>query len=89
MSDITVLGAELQAATSIAGAYPERAVTFVSDQAILDGSDLANVSMTFGKPEDRAMLTRDARDVIALCPRWLEPQSARPLSRPSSSTTSG
>lgn len=81
MAIILVLGAELQAATSIAGAYPERAVTFVSDQAILDGADLPNVTMTFGKPEHRAMLMRDAGDVIALCPRWLEPQSAPPLSR--------
>ncbi len=81
MADITVLGAERQAATSIAGAYPERAVTFVSDKTILDGADLPNVSMTYGEPEDRAMWMRNAGDVIALCPRWLEPQSTASLSQ--------
>ena len=82
MADVLVLGAEAQAATSIACAYPERTVTFVSDDAILDGSDLPNVRMQFAKPTDREMLTRAAgQQLVPLCPRWLAQEAALPLSR--------
>ena len=81
MPDIIALGAEAQAATSIACAYPDREVTFVSDHDdILDGSDLPNVHMLFAEPADRAKLTGSAVQVVALCPRWLEPTSVLSLS---------
>jgi hypothetical protein len=81
MADIVVLGAEAQAATSIACAYPERAVTFVSDEEIIDGSDLPNVRMVFAKPDDRVKLTHGAGQVVPLSPRWIAPEAALPLSR--------
>lgn len=81
MPDIIALGAEAQAATSIACAYPDREVTFVSDHDdILDGSDLPNVHMLFAEPADRAKLIGSAVQVVALCPRWLEPTSVLSLS---------
>jgi hypothetical protein len=43
MADIVVLSAEAQAASSTACAYRECTVAFVSDNEILDGSDLPNV----------------------------------------------
>jgi hypothetical protein len=72
MSDIVVLGAEAQAATSIAFAYPDRSVTFVSDHDIVDGADLPNVRMFFAKTADRAKLTETAAHVVPLSPRWIE-----------------
>lgn len=71
MSDIVVLGAEAQAATSIACAYPERLVTLVSDHAIVDGSDLPNVRMEFARPKDRWKVAGTAEQIVPLCPRWL------------------
>lgn len=64
-----VLGAEQQAALSLALAYPERQFQFVTDQSAVDGWDIPNVSLRFGQPEE-------CLDGLALCPRWL-PQAQR------------
>jgi hypothetical protein len=74
MLDIVALGAEAQAATSLASAYPDHGVTFVSDRDILDGSDLANVHMVLAKPADRAKFA--AGHVVPLCPRWADAEAA-------------
>jgi hypothetical protein len=79
MTDVMVLGAEAQAATSIACAYPKLPITFVSDQGIIDGSDLPNVRMTFASPKERDKLARATWQTVPLCPRWLGPD-ALPLS---------
>jgi hypothetical protein len=71
MATIVALGAEKQAASSLALAYPDDTVVFVSDCDILDGADLANVRMVRATPADAAELTRDAERVVLLCPRWL------------------
>jgi hypothetical protein len=70
MRHILVFGAEKQAATSIACAYPDRTVTFVSDHTIVDGDDLANVRMVFATPGDPPVVPSNAQHT-ALCPRWL------------------
>jgi hypothetical protein len=71
MTTIVVLGAEKQAATSLALAYPECEVLFVSDCDILDGSDLDNVRMTRAAPGEMFEFVAPADHVVALCPRWL------------------
>lgn len=81
MANVLVLGAEAQGASSLAGAYPEHAVTFVSDAEIVDGSDLPNVRMVFASPQDRETLVTRADYVVPLSARWMEPQAAPPLSR--------
>ena len=80
MRHILVLGAERQAASSIACAYPDRTVTFVSDHTILDGDDLPNVRMVFAAPDDPPVLTSNAQ-LAPLCPRWLMKENPLPLSR--------
>jgi hypothetical protein len=71
MTTLLALGAEKQAATSLASAHPDCAVIFVSDSEILDGSDLANVRMVYATPSDLAKLSASADRVVPLCPRWL------------------
>lgn len=80
MRNIVVLGAEAQAASSLACAYPDCAITFVSDHDIIDGWDLSNVRIAFAKLTDRAKLTASADHVVPLCPRWLEPERILSLS---------
>ncbi|HEX3146647.1 MAG TPA: hypothetical protein VHR66_01005 [Gemmataceae bacterium] len=75
---IVLLGAEKQAATSAALAYPERQFRFVSDQPVLDGWDLPNVTFTQGTPGNVAL--EKGEEAIALCPRWLPVDQQRPLS---------
>jgi hypothetical protein len=72
MVKIFVLGADRQAAISLASAYPQHSVVFASDQPIVDGSDLGNVSMMFATPAQAATLADKFDDVIALCPRWIQ-----------------
>ena len=79
MRHILVLGAERQAASSIACAYPDRTVTFVSDHTILDGDDLPNVRMVFASPDDPPVLPSE-RELAPLCPRWLVKENPLPLS---------
>jgi hypothetical protein len=75
---IVLLGAEKHAATSAALAYPERQFRFVSDQPVLDGWDLPNVTFTFGTPGN--VLLEPGEQAIALCPRWLPADEQKPLS---------
>ena len=82
--DIMVLGAEKQAATSLAAAYPEHQFRFVSDHPIIDGGDLANVTMSFGAPDNLTALIGAAERVVVLCPRWLEPAAAARATLPNS-----
>lgn len=78
---IVVLGAEMQAATSIARAYPDRTLLFVSDQRILDGSDLDNVSMCRADPAGIDSVVSPDDEVVALSPRWLTADPAGSLSK--------
>jgi len=82
--EILVLGAEKQAATSLASAYPERHFRFVSDHPVVDGWDLANVTIGFATPSRTVTLTEAAERVVVLCPRWLEPAAADRAALPSS-----
>jgi hypothetical protein len=68
---IVALGAEKQAATSLAMAYPEAEVLLVSDSDILDGADLGNVRMVRGDIGDGPRFTEKADRVVVLCPRWI------------------
>lgn len=70
MSEVVrLLGAERQAATSFALAYPERRFEFVSDAAVVDGHDLANVTIVRATPGGTDPRVGD----ICLCPRWSRP----------------
>jgi hypothetical protein len=71
MTTILALGAEKQAATSLACAYPNCTVIFASDCDIIDGSDLANVSLLRATPSDAKKLAASADHAVPLCPRWL------------------
>ena len=75
---IVLLGAEKQAATSAALAYPERQFRFVSDQPVLDGWDLPNVTFTHGTPGNVPL--DPGEEAVALCPRWLPTAEQMPLS---------
>jgi hypothetical protein len=72
--EIWILGAEKQAAVSLALAYPERHFVFIADHPVLDGWDLPNVRFearatgsTFGPGPPRRS--------IVLCPRWLNKEA--------------
>jgi hypothetical protein len=71
ISTILILGAEEQAATSMALAYPERRFVFASDCPIVDGWDLPNVSMLFTSPDRYREISRHRQEVVPLSPRWL------------------
>jgi hypothetical protein len=75
---IVLLGAEKQAATSAALAYPDRQFRFVSDQPVLDGWDLPNVTFTRGTPGNAPL--EAGEQAVALCPRWLPAGRQQPLS---------
>jgi hypothetical protein len=68
---IVALGAEKQAASSLALAYPDCTVIFVSDRDIVDGSDLSNVQIRRGTPADPIRLRGTGDRIVPLCPRWL------------------
>jgi hypothetical protein len=71
MTTIVALGAEKHAATSLALAYAECEVVFVSDCDILDGSDLDNVRMIRAAPDTMPQFPAAADCVVPLCPRWV------------------
>jgi len=71
MTTILALGAEKQAATSLASAFPNHRTIFASNFHILDGSDLANVRMIRATPADAMKLAASSDHVVPLCPRWL------------------
>ena len=72
---IFLLGAEKQAASSIALAYPERSFVFLTDQPVVDGWDLPNVEVRQASPR---AFHPDQRECIVLCPRWVHPKLSEP-----------
>jgi hypothetical protein len=69
---VGLLGAERQAAVSAALAWPERRFLFVSDQPVIDGWDLPNVTMMHADPNSaQALVNRTGVEWMPLCPRWL------------------
>lgn len=68
---VLLLGAEKQAATSFALAYPELAIRGLTDQVVVDGWDIPNLTLQRARPETRA----NALDAITipLCARWIQP----------------
>ena len=76
-SSIILLGAESQAATSFAIAYPECRFVFVTDKPIVDGWDLANVEFRRASveeaDEEASIISSTAEpSMMALCPRWIK-----------------
>lgn len=69
--EIVVLGADQQAATSLAIACPERRFLFVSDCPVNDGWDLKNVRFMYATPQ-QVQGKFDDRPAIALSARWSE-----------------
>jgi hypothetical protein len=68
---IGLLGAEKQAAVSAALAWPERHFLFVSDERVIDGWDLPNVTAVPASPEQLAtLLALTAVTWVPLCSRW-------------------
>jgi len=78
-SSILVLGAEEQAATSLALAYPERRFLFLSDGQVLDGWDLGNVRMRAAAPP--LADAGHSAPAVPLSARWLSDPAATALSR--------
>ncbi|MBX9678514.1 MAG: hypothetical protein K2X38_07100 [Gemmataceae bacterium] len=72
---IVLLGAEKQAASSIALAYPERSFVFLTDQPVIDGWGLPNVEIRQASPTS---FQPDQRECIVLCPRWVHPKHSEP-----------
>jgi hypothetical protein len=71
MTRIVALGAETQAASSLALANPGRDILLVSDETVLDGWDLAHVRFQAATPVGwPALVSRDDL-VVPLCSRWL------------------
>jgi hypothetical protein len=75
---IGLLGAEKQAAVSAALAWPERRFLFVTDQPVVDGWDLPNVTMRRGTPGRRPGSTNGPTQWVPLCARWASPDLAAP-----------
>lgn len=69
MNAVVVLGAERQAASSLALAYPERRFVFHTRQDVVDGWDLPNVEIRAGRPGNVAW--PEGATVVPLCPAWL------------------
>jgi hypothetical protein len=80
LAEIVLLGAEEQAASSIALAYPERSFVFVTDCVAIDGGDLPNVRIIRGRPRTGPYGLGAGCETIALSPRWLERPSDTSLS---------
>lgn len=76
---IALLGAERQAATSFAMAWPERGFLFVSDQPVIDGWDLGNVEIVPPVAPDAYGNSRALEaEGIPLCPRWIGSHACSP-----------
>jgi hypothetical protein len=75
---IALLGAEKQAAVSAALAWPERRFLFVTDQPVVDGWDLANVTICHGVPGRLPEAARAATQCVPLCARWATPDLPAP-----------
>src|SRR5262245_59162737 len=71
---IGLLGADKQAAVSAALAFPERRFLFVTDEKVLDGWDLPNVTPRAATPNGiEALRHRPATAWFPLCARWCSP----------------
>jgi hypothetical protein len=68
---IAALGAETQAASSLAAAYPEAEVLMISDQPVVDGWDLPNARFHHARVEHWAHEVDTSWEVVPLCSRWL------------------
>jgi hypothetical protein len=77
--EIFVLGAEAQAASSLASAFPERRFVFVSDCPVIDGWDLPNVRMLYARPGEA--LPFAGENAVPLSARWLGDREAARVSR--------
>lgn len=76
---IALLGAEKQAATSFALAWPQRRFIFVSDQRVIDGWDLPNLDFLAAGPPDLPRLRQEMDcGFLPLCARWLDRQTEWP-----------
>jgi hypothetical protein len=71
MRRIVALGAETQAASSLALAYPSREVLCISDQPVLDGWDLRNTRFRHATPDGWHAAVEKDDVVVPLCARWL------------------
>lgn len=71
MGSICVLGAEKQAATSLAIAYPDQKLMFISDSEILDGWNIANVRIRKASLSEATTVGGCYDLIVPLCPRWL------------------
>lgn len=71
MNRIVALGAEMQAASSLAVAHTGRNVLFVSDQDVLDGWDIPNVQFRRATPDSWPRLVEPGDLPVPLCSRWL------------------
>lgn len=77
-----LLGAEKQAATSAALAYPGIGFTFVTDQSVIDGWDLSNVRCVLSTVPQISDLAEGAGGpLLPLCPRWIHPVLPEPRNR--------
>jgi len=79
MEEVVVLGAEAQAASSLALAFPERRFVFVSDCPVIDGWDLANVRMLYSEPQ-QALRYVAGKESVPLSARWRQDPEATSLS---------
>ncbi len=71
MNRIVALGAEMQAASSLAVAHPEHNFLLVSDQDVLDGWDIPNVKFRRATPDSWQRLVDAGDTLVPLCARWL------------------
>ncbi|MBF0340008.1 MAG: hypothetical protein HQL95_03490 [Magnetococcales bacterium] len=69
---VHLLGAEQQAAVSLAMAWPDLQMHLFSDQSVVDGWDLPHVSIHYRLPDQPCPSGLPFPDLeIPLCPRWL------------------
>lgn len=71
MTRIVAPGAEVQAASSLALAYPDRHVLFVSDQPVIDGWDLPNARFHYATPSSWRATVAPGDVIVPMSARWL------------------
>jgi hypothetical protein len=77
-----LLGAEKQAATSAALAYPEIDFSFVTDEPVIDGWDLPNVHCVNATLSQIPHLAQEVSGpLLPLCVRWVHPVLPEPRNR--------
>lgn len=74
---IRLLGAERAAAVSFAQAWPEHRFLFVTDEPVVDGWDLPNVSLEWGSPADEQLPGEDCDITVEVCGRWASHRARR------------